>query len=144
MRVGILTAGGDCPGLNAVISSVARRSWDHGHELLGFKYGWRGVIDDDTMPLNRDNVRGIMREGGTILRSSGDNPAHGGAYGPSKFDRGCDMPRGRFTQSGRFGRMLPHLRSLKSFQPGPEALGKLEGPMDAGQDNPDNERIKAG
>lgn len=78
MRIGILTGGGDCPGLNAVISSVARRSWDHGHELLGFTYGWRGVIEDDVRPLGRDDVRGIMREGGTILRSSGDNPAHGG------------------------------------------------------------------
>jgi len=78
MRIGILTGGGDCPGLNAVISAVARRSWDHGHELLGFTYGWRGVIEDDTMELTRDTVRGIMREGGTILRSSGDNPAHGG------------------------------------------------------------------
>ena len=78
MRIGILTGGGDCPGLNAVISSVARRAWDHGHELVGFRYGWRGVIDDSTMVLDRDTVRGIMREGGTILRSSGDNPAHGG------------------------------------------------------------------
>lgn len=78
MRIGVLTGGGDCPGLNAVISAIARRSWDHGHELIGFTYGWRGVIDDSTMPLTRDNVRGIMREGGTILRSSGDNPAHGG------------------------------------------------------------------
>ncbi|MCW2920413.1 MAG: 6-phosphofructokinase [Thermoleophilia bacterium] len=78
MKIGILTGGGDCPGLNAVISSVARRSWDHGHELIGFKYGWRGVIEDDSIPLTRDVVRGIMREGGTILRSSGDNPAHGG------------------------------------------------------------------
>ncbi|MEO6867205.1 MAG: ATP-dependent 6-phosphofructokinase [Gaiellales bacterium] len=77
MRIGILTGGGDCPGLNAVISSVARRSWDHGHELLGFTYGWRGVIEDDTMPLTRDVVRGIMREGGTILRSSGENPVYG-------------------------------------------------------------------
>ena len=78
MKIGILTGGGDCPGLNAVISSVARRSWDHGHELIGFKYGWRGVIEDDAVPLTRDVVRGIMREGGTILRSSGENPAHGG------------------------------------------------------------------
>jgi 6-phosphofructokinase 1 len=78
MKIGILTGGGDCPGLNAVISSVARRSWDHGHELIGFKYGWRGVIEDDSVPLTRDVVRGIMREGGTILRSSGENPAHGG------------------------------------------------------------------
>lgn len=78
MKIGILTGGGDCPGLNAVISSVARRSWDHGHETIGFRYGWRGVIDDIVMPLGRDEVRGIMREGGTILRSSGDNPAHGG------------------------------------------------------------------
>jgi 6-phosphofructokinase 1 len=78
MKIGILTGGGDCPGLNAVISSVARRSWDHGHEMVGFTYGWRGVIEDDVVPLGRDEVRGIMREGGTILRSSGDNPAHGG------------------------------------------------------------------
>ena len=78
MRIGILTGGGDCPGLNAVISSVARRSWDHGHDVIGFTYGWRGVIEDSTIPLTRDVVRGIMREGGTILRSSGDNPAHGG------------------------------------------------------------------
>jgi 6-phosphofructokinase 1 len=78
MRIGILTGGGDCPGLNAVISSVARRSWDRGHELVGFTYGWRGVIQDTSIPLTRDLVRGIMREGGTILRSSGDNPAHGG------------------------------------------------------------------
>ncbi|MCW2950432.1 MAG: 6-phosphofructokinase [Thermoleophilia bacterium] len=81
MRIGILTGGGDCPGLNAVISSVARRSWDRGHELIGFTYGWRGVIQDSSVPLTRDLVRGIMREGGTILRSSGDNPAHG-----------CDAP----------------------------------------------------
>lgn len=78
MRIGILTGGGDCPGLNAVISSVCRRSWDHGHEVIGFTYGWRGVIEDDTIALTRDVVRGITREGGTILRSSGDNPAHGG------------------------------------------------------------------
>jgi 6-phosphofructokinase 1 len=78
MRIGILTGGGDCPGLNAVISSIARRSWDHGHELIGFTYGWRGVIEDTTTPLTRDVVRGITREGGTILRSSGENPAHGG------------------------------------------------------------------
>lgn len=78
MRIGILTGGGDCPGLNAVISSIARRSWDHGHETIGFAYGWRGVIENKTLPLTRDVVRGIMREGGTILRSSGDNPSHGG------------------------------------------------------------------
>jgi hypothetical protein len=75
------------------------------------------------------------------------NPAHGGGYGPSKFDRGCDVPHGRFSESGRFGRMLPHLRSLKSFKPGPDALGKLGGPMDAGAAgaaNPDNPRIRAG
>jgi ATP-dependent phosphofructokinase / diphosphate-dependent phosphofructokinase len=78
MRIGILTGGGDCPGLNAVISSVARRSWDHGHELVGFTYGWQGVIEDKAMPLGREQIRGIMREGGTILRSSGENPAHGG------------------------------------------------------------------
>ena len=45
------------------------------------------------------------------------NCAHGGGYGPGKFDRGCDVPRGRFNESGRFGRMMPYLRSLKSFKP---------------------------
>jgi hypothetical protein len=72
------------------------------------------------------------------------HPGHGGGYGPSKFDRGCDVPRGRFSETGRFGRMLPYLRSLKSFEPGPEKLGKIEGPMDGASDNPDNPRIKAG
>jgi hypothetical protein len=77
------------------------------------------------------------------------NPAHGGGYGPSKFDRGADVPRGRFAETGRFGRMLPYLRSLKSFKPGPAELGKVGGPMDGGSPPPsdtsqNNPRIKAG
>jgi len=77
------------------------------------------------------------------------NCAHGGGYGPGKFDRGCDVPRGRFNESGRFGRMMPYLRSLKSFKPGPVELGKIGGAMDGGTPPPsdtsqDNLRIKAG
>lgn len=77
------------------------------------------------------------------------NAAHGGGYGPSRFDRGGDVPRGRFAETGRFGRMLPYLRSLKSFKPGPAELGKIGGPMDGGSPGPqdttqNNPRIKAG
>lgn len=74
---------------------------------------------------------------------------HGGGYGEGRFDRGGDVPRGRFNETGRFGRMLPYLRSLKSFRPGPVELGRVGGPMDGGSPPPtdtsqDNPRIKAG
>jgi hypothetical protein len=73
---------------------------------------------------------------------------HGGNYGKDIFDRGGDVPRGRFQETGRFGRMMPYLRSLTEFKPGPTALGRVGGPMDGGV-NPadtsqDNPRIKAG
>ncbi len=76
MKIGILTGGGDCPGLNAVIRAIYKRSAPHGHELLGFMNGWRGLIQDITMPLDSEHVRGLLHMGGTILRSSGDNPFH--------------------------------------------------------------------
>jgi ATP-dependent phosphofructokinase / diphosphate-dependent phosphofructokinase len=76
MRIGILTGGGDCPGLNAVIRAVCKRAASKGHSLIGFKYGWRGVLEDIAVELGPHNVSGIIHEGGTILRSSGDNPAH--------------------------------------------------------------------
>ncbi len=73
-RVGILTGGGDCPGLNAVIRAVVRRSIMHGgYEVVGIKHGWRGLIDADTMPLTREDVRGILHRGGTILGTSRTN-----------------------------------------------------------------------
>lgn len=76
MRIGILTGGGDCPGLNAVIRAIHRRSAPLGHDLVGFMYGWRGVIEDITIPLDEQKIRGILQVGGTILRTSGANPFH--------------------------------------------------------------------
>lgn len=75
MRVGVLTGGGDCPGLNAVIRAVVRRGVrDHGFELVGFRDGWRGPLEGVTMPLGIEQCRGILPRGGTILGSSRTNP----------------------------------------------------------------------
>lgn len=76
MRIGILTGGGDCPGLNAVIRAVCRRSFKRGHEVRGFLEGWRGVLEDRWVDMDSSRVRGILTAGGTILRSSGDNPVY--------------------------------------------------------------------
>ncbi|GAB3491280.1 6-phosphofructokinase [Nocardiopsis coralliicola] len=74
MRVGVLTGGGDCPGLNAVIRAVVRKGInDYGHEFVGFRDGWRGPLEGDTMALDRAAVRGILPRGGTILGSSRTN-----------------------------------------------------------------------
>jgi phosphofructokinase-like protein len=76
MRVGILTGGGDCPGLNAVIRAAVRKGiFHHSDQLLGFLEGWRGVMDDITMPLDLNAVAGILPRGGTILRTSRTNPS---------------------------------------------------------------------
>ncbi len=75
MRVGVLTGGGDCPGLNAVIRAVVRRGvQEYGFEFVGFRDGWKGPLEGLTMPLNVDTVRGILPRGGTILGSSRTNP----------------------------------------------------------------------
>ena len=75
MRVGVLTGGGDCPGLNAVIRAVVRKGVFHYQdEFVGFIEGWRGVVENKTMPLNIDTVSGILQLGGTILRTSRTNP----------------------------------------------------------------------
>jgi 6-phosphofructokinase 1 len=74
-RIGILTGGGDCPGLNAVIRGVARKGVNqYGHAIVGFRNGWRGVLDNDGMQLTPDNTSGILHRGGTILGSSRTNP----------------------------------------------------------------------
>src|ERR1700684_617544 len=74
MRIGMLTGGGDCPGLNAVIRAVVRKGIQHhGDEFVGFMEGWRGVLDDVTMPLDLETTSGILQKGGTILRSSRTN-----------------------------------------------------------------------
>jgi len=75
MRVGVLTGGGDCPGLNAVIRAIVRTGvFDHGFEFVGFRDGWRGPLEADTQQLDVQAVRGILPRGGTILGSSRTNP----------------------------------------------------------------------
>ena len=75
MRVGVLTGGGDCPGLNAVIRAVVRRGVkEYDYEFVGFRDGWKGPLEGLTTPLGLDNVRGILPRGGTILGSSRTNP----------------------------------------------------------------------
>jgi 6-phosphofructokinase 1 len=66
-RIGILTGGGDCPGLNAVIRAVVRCATPAKKEVLGIKNGWLGLIDGDVEPLDRNSVTGILPRGGTIL-----------------------------------------------------------------------------
>src|SRR6185312_12823351 len=76
MRVGILTGGGDCPGLNAVIRAVVRKgTMYYGDSVVGFLEGWRGVVENRSMELDLDSIAGIIHRGGTILRTSRTNPA---------------------------------------------------------------------
>jgi ATP-dependent phosphofructokinase / diphosphate-dependent phosphofructokinase len=82
MRVGVLTGGGDCPGLNAVIRAVVRKGvQEYGLEFVGFRDGWRGPLEGDTVPLDIQAVRGILPRGGTILGSSRTNPIKQGDSG---------------------------------------------------------------
>ncbi|MFM8351637.1 MAG: 6-phosphofructokinase, partial [Actinomycetales bacterium] len=75
MRVGVLTGGGDCPGLNAVIRAVVRRGvTEYGYDFVGFRDGWKGPLEGLTMALGITEVRGILPRGGTILGSSRTNP----------------------------------------------------------------------
>jgi 6-phosphofructokinase 1 len=80
--IGVLTAGGDCPGLNAVIRGVTVRAIKkHDAEVVGIKNGWEGLMEGDIVPLDRDAVRGILVRGGTILGSSRMDPyVHGDGY----------------------------------------------------------------
>lgn len=73
-RIGILTGGGDCPGLNSVIRAVVRKSFKEGIETIGIKNGWKGLIEKDTMVLDLNSVSGILPKGGTILGTSRTNP----------------------------------------------------------------------
>jgi phosphofructokinase-like protein len=75
MRIGMLTGGGDCPGLNAVIRAVVRKGAGHfGHEIVGYRHGWRGVIEGESVPLTLESTRGLLPRGGTILGTSRTNP----------------------------------------------------------------------
>jgi phosphofructokinase-like protein len=75
VRIGVLTGGGDCPGLNAVIRAIVRKGvGEYGHEFVGYRDGWRGPLERDSRPLGVPEVRGILPRGGTILGSSRTNP----------------------------------------------------------------------
>src|SRR5438046_1859188 len=83
MRVAILTGGGDCPGLNAVIRGAVRKGVnEYGYEFVGFRDGWKGPLENLTMPLGARDVDFILPMGGTILGSSRTNPF--------KIDRGVE------------------------------------------------------
>ena len=88
--LGILTGGGDCPGLNAVIRAVARRSMVRGYEVIGVREGWRGMIDQTFQPLGRAEISGILPRGGTIIGTTRTNPF--------KVDGGVDAVRAAFEQ----------------------------------------------
>src|SRR5690625_4383079 len=91
MKIGILTSGGDCPGLNAVIrGAVIKGDKLFEDEFIGYKDGWRGVIDSDYMTLPRRRVRGIGRIGGTILGTSRSNPFADGEDGAEIVRRHMD------------------------------------------------------
>src|SRR5215212_1520138 len=75
MRIGVLTGGGDCPGLNAVIRAAVRKGVGvHGFDFVGYRDGWKGPLEGLTMELGVPQVRGILPRGGTILGSSRTNP----------------------------------------------------------------------
>ena len=93
MRVGVLTGGGDCPGLNAVIRAIVRRGVkEFGYEFVGFRDGWKGPLEGLTMPLGVAEVRGILPRGGTILGSSRTNPF--------KVDGGVEQIKANLVESG--------------------------------------------
>lgn len=83
MRVGLLTGGGDVPGLNAAIRAVVKRGeGEHGHSIVGFRNGWRGVVDGDVQPLTRQHIRNVLSVGGTLLGTA--------RYHPHAADGGLD------------------------------------------------------
>ena len=92
MKVGVLTGGGDCPGLNAVIRAVARRSFTRGHEVVGVREGWRGLVDGTFEPLGGTEISGLLPRGGTILGTSRTNPY--------KVDGGVEAVLGTFEREG--------------------------------------------
>jgi 6-phosphofructokinase len=96
MRFGVLTGGGDCPGLNAVIRAIVRKGIDaHGDTLVGFRDGWRGVLENEYDELTIESTRGILPRGGTILGTSRTNPY--------KLDDGPDFARETFADAALDG-----------------------------------------
>ncbi|GAI70581.1 unnamed protein product, partial [marine sediment metagenome] len=73
-KIGVLTGGGDCPGLNAAIRAVTKSAIQRGYEVLGIRNGWKGFLDNETIVLDRINTSGIIDRGGTILGTSRFSP----------------------------------------------------------------------
>jgi phosphofructokinase-like protein len=92
VKVGVLTGGGDCPGLNAVIRAVSRRSFARGHEIVGIREGWRGLVEAKFEPLGPREVSGLLPRGGTILGTSRTNPY--------RVEGGVDAVRENFAREG--------------------------------------------
>jgi len=92
MRVGVLTGGGDCPGLNAVIRAVGRRVMDRGHELVGVREGWKGLVEGLFEPLGAREISGLLPRGGTIIGTTRTNPY--------KLDGGVDRVLEHFSSAG--------------------------------------------
>jgi ATP-dependent phosphofructokinase / diphosphate-dependent phosphofructokinase len=91
MRVGVLTGGGDCPGLNGVIRAIVRRGLSLGADgFVGFRYGWAGVLRDDAIELTLETTKGILPRGGTILGTSRTNPYADGADGTALVRRALE------------------------------------------------------
>ena len=102
MRIGLLTGGGDCPGLNAVIRGVVRKGIGvHGHEFIGFRYGWAGVLDGNGFELTLEETKGILPRGGTILGTSRTNPYKDGADGTTRVRDGDGAQRRRRADPDR-------------------------------------------
>jgi 6-phosphofructokinase 1 len=91
-KLGILTGGGDCPGLNAVIRAVARRSLQRDYEVVGVRDGWRGLVDGRFEPLGPREISGLLPRGGTILGTTRTNPY--------KLDGGVELVRANFERAG--------------------------------------------
>jgi 6-phosphofructokinase 1 len=92
VKVGVLTGGGDCPGLNAVIRAVSRRSFARGHDVVGIREGWRGLVEAKFEPLGPREVSGLLPRGGTILGTSRTNPY--------RVEGGVDAVRENFAREG--------------------------------------------
>ena len=91
MKIGILTSGGDCPGLNAVIrGAVLKGTTSYDLEFVGIRDGWRGAVDGDFFPLTRHEVKGLAKVGGTILGTSRTNPYEGPRGGPENIQKTLD------------------------------------------------------
>ncbi len=119
MRIGVLTGGGDCPGLNAVIRAVVRKAIDHyGDAVIGFRDGWRGVLEDSFEELTIESTRGILPRGGTILGLIAHEPLQARATASQRVrdtfakpqPRGADRDRRR----GHARRGQPPVRRRRS------------------------------